>query len=324
MTWVFGEVRAAQPLGTSAVLSAGRGSLLPIALVFAVAACGANPGGPAPTNPAESSGNIPTEQAAPATPRSSIRSAQPTIAPGPAEIWQPQPRVTWQWQLTGEIDAALDVQMYDVDLFATPASTIAALHAGGFVVVCYLSAGTYEPWRPDSGDFRPEEFGRALEDWPDERWLDTRSPAVRSAMLARLDLAVTRACDGVEPDNIDAYQNDSNLDLSRADAIDYLRFLAREAHAKRLSIGLKNGLDLIPGLIGEFDWALNESCLAYDECGALLPFIDAGKAVFHVEYVDDLGDIAARAAEICGNQRIEGFSTLVKEWDLGVERGSCH
>ena len=30
--------------------------------------------------------------------------------------------------------------------------------------------------------------------------------------------------------------------------------------------------------------------MEYSECGALAPFVAAGKAVFHVEYVDDAAD----------------------------------
>ena len=37
----------------------------------------------------------------------------------------------------------------------------------------------------------------------------------------------------------------------------------------------------------DFDWALNEECVQYQECDQLTPFIEAGKAVFGVEYQGD-------------------------------------
>jgi endo-alpha-1,4-polygalactosaminidase (GH114 family) len=309
----------------SALRSAGRVWPLAIAIAFTVGGCRAESGLDELTKAPEYGVTpIATGVTQTAPPRSSTLWASQTVAPGQSDIWHPEPGATWQWQLTGDIDTTIDVEMYDVDLFDTPASTLASLHVDGFVVVCYLSAGTYEPWRPDADAFRPEDLGRALEDWPDERWLDTRSEAVQRSMLARLDLAVARGCDGVEPDNVDGYQNDSDIELSQTDALGFLRLLAREAHARGLSIGLKNALDLVPELVGEFDWALNEECLAYDECGALRPFLQAGKAVFHVEYVDDPVDLTRRAAEICDDRAIEGFSTLVKTWDLGAPRASCH
>src|SRR4030067_2529778 len=65
-----------------------------------------------------------------------------------ADIWRPAPGTTWQWQLTGTIDTPFDVQMYDIDLFDTPQSTIELLHTDGRSAICYFSAGSWEEWRP--------------------------------------------------------------------------------------------------------------------------------------------------------------------------------
>ncbi len=231
-------------------------------------------------------------------------------------VWAPAPGTTWQWQLQGNIDTGFDVQMYDVDLFDTDQAVIDGLHADGRIVVCYFSAGSYEDWRDDAGDFPAEALGNQLGGWPGEYWLDVGNATVRTIMEARLDLAVTKACDGVEPDNVDGYANNNGLGLSAADQRDYNQFLADAAHARGLSVGLKNDLDQVAQLEPWFDWALNEECMSYDECGTLDPFLDAGKAVFHVEYVDDEADGAALAAQVCGDPAITGFSTLIKTWDL--------
>ena len=68
----------------------------------------------------------------------------------------------------------------------------------------------------------------------------------------------------------------------------YLRWLAIQAHARGLSIGLKNAIELVPDVIDFYDWALNERCMEFGECELLVPFVTAGKAVFHVEYEGDL------------------------------------
>jgi len=60
--------------------------------------------------------------------------------------------------------------------------------------------------------------------------------------------------------------------------------LAAEAHAHGLAYGLKNDLDEVPQLVADADFAINEECFQYNECDGLQPFIDAGKAVFQVEY----------------------------------------
>jgi len=238
--------------------------------------------------------------------------------PAPAGVWMPPPGTSWQWQLSGTIDTSLDVAMYDIDLFDVPQATIDELHAAGRRVVCYFSAGSREDWRPDAGDFPAAALGNPLDGWPGERWLDTRSAAVRAVMATRLDLAVTRHCDGVEPDNVDGFDNDPGFPLTAATQLDYNRFLAAEAHARGLSVGLKNDLGQIGELVDEFDWALNEQCFEFDECDQLAPFIAAGKAVFEVEYGGK-----ATADAVCADANARDFDTLVKQMELGPARIAC-
>ena len=246
----------------------------------------------------------------------------PDAAP-PDTPWRPTTGTTWVWQLSGSLDTSIDATMYDVDLFTTSAAEIDALHADGRVVICYFSAGTFENGRPDAASFASADLGKVLPEWPDERWLDTRSTGVRAIMKTRLDLAATKKCDGVEPDNVDAYDNDSGFTLSQADQLDYNRFLAVEAHARGLSVGLKNAVGLVAALEPAFDWALNEECLSYDECTELAPFVAANKAVFHVEYVDQEADGPAKQTAVCGDATITGFSTLIKTWDLDAWYLDC-
>ena len=98
----------------------------------------------------------------------------------------------------------------------------------------------------------------------------------------------------------------------------YNRFLATEAHTRGLSVGLKNDGDQAAALVDSFDWALNEECVKYDECGALSVFIEAGKAVFHVEYGS-----ASLASSVCPRTRPLQFSTLIKNLDLDAWRVAC-
>jgi hypothetical protein len=241
----------------------------------------------------------------------------PTVISANTAVWQPTPGTTWQWQLTGDIDTSFDVTMYDIDLFDVRQSVIDSLHEDGRIVICYLSAGSYEEWRPDAADFPASVKGNPLDGWPGESWLDIRQiNTLGPIMQARLDLAVQKNCDGVEPDNVDGYSNNSGFPLTAADQETYNIWLATEAHNRGLSIGLKNDLDQIPDLLPHFDWALNEQCFQYDECDLLLPFTQAGKAVFGVEYEGQLADFCPQAT---ANQ----FSWLLKDLDLGPERQAC-
>jgi hypothetical protein len=242
--------------------------------------------------------------------------------PVPAgSAWSPPPETTWQWQLSGAIDTSLEVPMYDIDLFDAPAEVIDALRAQDKVVICYFSAGSLEDWREDAGRFPSEAVGAGLDGWDGEWWIDVMDPTVRSIMEARLDLAVERGCDGVEPDNVDGYANRNGLGLNATEQLDYNRFLADAAHTRGLSVGLKNDLDQLEELEPWFDWALNEECASYDECDRLAVFTDRGKAVFHTEYVEDWADADALAAEVCWVG--ERLSTLIKTWDLGPEYLAC-
>jgi hypothetical protein len=115
----------------------------------------------------------------------------------------PPPRTTWQWQLTGTIDETVHVQMIDIDLFDNSAALISRLKASGKKVVCYFSAGSYENWRPDAGQFPAAVLGNPMDGWPGERWLDVkRIDLLMPIMSARMDLAVQKGCTGVEPDNV--------------------------------------------------------------------------------------------------------------------------
>ena len=72
----------------------------------------------------------------------------------------PPADATWQYQLQGGIDTSVDADVYDIDLFETPQSKIDQLHADGRHAVCYLSAGSWERWRPDADDFPAVRAGQ--------------------------------------------------------------------------------------------------------------------------------------------------------------------
>lgn len=225
--------------------------------------------------------------------------------------YQPPPFTTWQWQLSGTVNESYAVEVYDIDLFDSSKSLIASLQATGKKVICYFSAGSYENWRPDQGEFATADLGNPLDGWPGERWLDMRSANVRTIMGERLDLAEQKGCDGVEPDNVDGYTNNSGFSLSAQDQLDYNRFISQQAHARHLSVGLKNDLDQVGALVDDFDFAVNEQCFENSECDALKPFINAGKAVFNAEYAQHYVDNVADRNALCTDSINRQFSTLI-------------
>jgi hypothetical protein len=246
----------------------------------------------------------------------------PPFADG--DWYRPGIETTWQWQLLGTVNTGYDVALYDIDLFDSPETLIAALQAEGIRVICYFSAGSSEDWRPDFHRFLDDEMGEPLDGWEGERWLDVRSDNVREIMADRLDLAVAKGCDGVEPDNVDGFTNDTGFDLAPEDQLAFNRWLADAAHERGLAIGLKNDGDQAAQLVDWFDFSLNEQCHEFDECEQLQPFLDAGKPVLNAEYAEDAEGAVEEAAEICPGALTAGIRTLVLPLDLDDSfRVSC-
>lgn len=221
---------------------------------------------------------------------------------GAGDWYKPTASTTWQWQLVDAVNSEYQVDVYDIDLYNVSAAKIAELQAANSKVICYFSAGSFEPFRPDSGDFPEAIIGDVLDGFEDENWLDIRDSRVLEIMKLRLDLAVEKGCDGVEPDNVDGYQNPTGFPLSGQDQLLFNAQIANEAHLRNLSVGLKNDLDQIPQLVSYFDFSVNEQCHEYDECDTLLPFIGADKPVWNAEYkqsyVDDPGSVCPASLEL--------------------------
>ncbi|CAI6335866.1 unnamed protein product [Periconia digitata] len=184
-----------------------------------------------------------------------------------------------------EISSNNAFSVIDIDLFDNDANTIADYKAAGKKVICYFSAGTREDWRDDKTSFQSSDYGKAMEDWPGENWVSVKSDNVKAIMKKRIALAKEKGCDAIDPDNTDGFSsNQDGWGFQKADYAAYIKFLAQEAAAVDLSIGLKNSLDLIPDVIDVVQFAVNEQCHEYEECDAYKPFTAADKAVFNIEY----------------------------------------
>ncbi|KAA8915497.1 hypothetical protein TRICI_002346 [Trichomonascus ciferrii] len=238
-------------------------------------------------------------------------------------FWQPKLGTKWQIELLYPLnDTSPDVDVFDIDVFDNDKQIISDLQNYGKRVICYFSAGSYEEWRDDAGSFEDSDLGDPLDGWEGERWLQISSKNVRNIMKKRLDVAKDKGCDGVDPDNVDGYDNKNGLGLSKNDSVDYVNFLATEAHLRNLSIGLKNAGDIISSVIGQMQWSVNEQCVQEDECDVYRQFTDKGKPVFHIEYPkgddtnnnDPVSD--AQKKKACEFYHSHNFSTLIKNMNL--------
>jgi len=243
-------------------------------------------------------------------------------APVPCtNCYRPALNTPWQWQLTGTVDTSLNVAMYDIDLVDNDVSVINTLHGRGIKVICYISAGSWEDWRPDASQF-PESVKGRNNGWPGEKWLDIRQIAILGPIMeARLDLCKSKGFDGVEFDNVDGYSNRTGFPLTYQDQLNYNIYLANEAHERSLSAALKNDIEQVFDLQPYFDYTLNEQCFQYRECdygqnSLVTNFISNGKAVFQVEY-------KLKTSQFCPQANTWNFNSMKKTYDLDAWRQSC-
>jgi hypothetical protein len=227
--------------------------------------------------------------------------------------WLPQPTTKpWQWQLQGRIDTTVPACVYNVDGFETSKKTVALLHRKQVRVVCYLDVGSWESYRPDRDRFPRSVIGRRYEGFPDERWLDiAHFQRFERPLERRFAMCARKGFDAVEPDNLQGWEreNHTGFRITRADQLRFNRWVARQVHARGLSVALKNDGRQADELVNAFDFAIVEQCFQYRECGLYRTFIDHDKAVFETEYEE-------QPEQYCDASLALRFSSIGKSYDL--------
>ena len=183
-----------------------------------------------------------------------------------------------------------------VDVDDAAGEDVAAMKRDGHVVHCYFSVGTMEPFRDDvkanKTAWQSAVVGK-MADW-NEGWLDlTKLPLLKQLQMPRFTRAKAKGCDALELDNVDCYDNPDcasktgnklSRDQVMALQVAYNTWQVQTAHSLGLAVSLKNAIDLIPQMVDLYDFAVNEQCAQYNECGRYQPFLDQDKAVLNVEY----------------------------------------
>ena len=137
--------------------------------------------------------------------------------------------------------------MYDVDLTRRPQRVVDALHAQGPAGGLLPERGLVRAGAPGRGGVPGRR--RSASRWtasPTSAGSTCAALDVLGPLLeARMDLCRDKGFDAVEADNVDGYANRTGFPLTAADQLRFNRFLAAAAHARGLSIGLKNDLDQV-------------------------------------------------------------------------------
>lgn len=225
----------------------------------------------------------------------------------------------WDWQLTEPLDLSVRVSVLITDMDSVSAEDVAALKARGVRPMCYISVGTKEDYRDDATAFPDAVLGNPLGDWPGEVYVDIREGQVIDIMKARIDRCAAMGFVGMEPDNMDAFENDNGLNLTKEDALAYMRKLAKYAHSKGVQVAQKNAPELIPDLVAEADFLLLEQCFEYNYCTEAQPYLDAGKDVLVVEYTQSNQDWDV----ICAQAKELGMHLLLKDQEVTAGGKAC-
>ncbi len=210
--------------------------------------------------------------------------AAPGLASDDPSHWIPPAQLTWYWQLQGKVSNSQPVAAYDIDGFETTAKQVEELHALGKHVICYIDVGTAEKFRPDYKEFPASVLGKG-NGWPGEKWIDiSKLEIVEPIMTRRFEKCAEKHFDAVEPDNIEAYDNNSGFPITAAEQLVYNEWVAEEVHALGMAVLQKNDPQQTPELEPYFDGALTEQCNQYHECEEFAPYVAAGKPVLNAEY----------------------------------------
>jgi hypothetical protein len=251
------------------------------------------------------------------------------------------PPVSWQWQLTGDLDHTVEAGIFLLDVFRTPAEDVRRLVERGRRPLCHVTVGSFSSDDPDADRFPAALIGAPARSAagagaaggpprespavrsPDRtersggRWLDIRQWSALEPVLAdRFRLCRGKGFVGVAPVDVDGFTHQTGFPLTFDDQLRFNRRVADLARRIGLTPGLVNDVRQVQALEPYFDFAVNEECVRLRECAKLLPFVEAGKLVLHVEYEGSVADF-------CVTTLGYGFSSMRKHRDLGIWRAPC-
>jgi uncharacterized protein (TIGR01370 family) len=206
--------------------------------------------------------------------------------------------------------------VFDID-WEESASVVQQLHQAGKKVICYVSVGSWEDWRPDAASFPVAVLGNAYPGWPGEKFVDIRAQALRDIMAKRLDTCKTKGFDAVEPDNMDVFSSNSGFPLTQADGVDYAKWLATGCHNRGMAIVQKNASEITASIRPVYDGALTEDCYDGNWCADMQAYLDANQPVFACEYNASIFNAA------CKWGKPKKYSFILKDLDLTAPVTFC-
>ena len=255
----------------------------------------------------------------------------------------------WQWEIDHPLDLSSATDMgtndtlpdgsaapapvvYDIDGIENSAATVAALHAKGDHVICYIEVGTAGNYysAADEGiattyyaQYQAAGvFGNKLPGYP-EYFLNINSPATVSITEAMINQqCAAKGFDAVETDLDETYSGvdgSTGFSLSEADEVAYMTTLANYMHRDGLAWIIKNPDDTGDNYAATMeplaDGVLTEQCNQYGTCSALSSYF-GHKAIFNAEY-------NIPTSQFCANDDSLGINGVYFPVDLNGPRSPC-
>ena len=241
---------------------------------------------------------------------------EPNVA---SDYFKPQIGDDFEWRLDSiGLEEVKDYhcKIIDIDAFSASKELVEAFHKQGIKVIAYISVGTIENFRPDGALLPVEIIGNIYPDWPDERFLDIRQiDKLKPFIQSRFDMIRDKGFDGIEPDNMDGYNEFNGFNLTVEDTRLFCEWIIDEAHSRGLCIGQKNTEELVPLLYEKFDFALTEDVFNMNTQADYTPYISSGKPVFSAEYTDVMSP-AEFSNTVCPKAKTLNYFAFLKHRDL--------
>ncbi len=252
--------------------------------------------------------------------QSSTNSPPPVNTPPAGQWWSiPTGVVSWQWVLNHPFDVSNSSDLgtddsladgspaptptvYDIDAIINPASTVAALHARGAHVICYIESGSAGDYYSASQEGIPTTYydqlqsagvlGNTLPGYPQERFVNITSPAAVSVVEAEINQqCAAKGFDAVETDldeTYTGYDGSTGFPLTESNEQTFLTTIADYIHSLGLGWIAKNLVDTGDNFATVMeplaDGLLTENCNQWNQCGQASTYIANGKGVLNAEY----------------------------------------
>jgi hypothetical protein len=244
----------------------------------------------------------------------------PTTTPPTSSRWSiPTGVVSWQWVLNHPFSVtspsdlgtndylpngspAPTPTVYDIDAIINPASTVAALHARGAHVICYIEAGSagnyYSAVQEGIGTSYYAQLqaagalGNVLPGYSQENFVNINSPAAVGIIESMIrQQCAAKGFDAVETDldeTFTGYDGATGFPLTEANEQTFLTTIASYIHSLNMGWIAKNLVDTGDSFATTMeplaDGMLTENCNQWNQCGQASDYISHGKGVFNAEY----------------------------------------